>query len=235
MRRLSAYLYLLGPVLIVPMLACGDSNATRKADAAAATTAAAARNRSAAEEVRKRAASTLSATTDWSNPESIGRLCEQSGTRELTPDVKARCVTAHLALARVSLKAGKVAEARRALTLASNEGASPAALAASEKLVKTTEAAELKKKEIADAAVKAEARLTYAKLLRERYLDQNLDIKVKVTGKGNDHLTLQFALFNDVWAHKFQKGDLVDEVRKLGFHRVDMTDGYDYHVYWTFE
>jgi len=39
---------------------------------------------------------------------------------------------------------------------------------------------------------------------------------VNVTGKGNDRLTLQFALFNDVWAHKFQKGDLVGEMRGLG-------------------
>jgi hypothetical protein len=189
------------------------------------------------EDARKLATAKLAGTADWSDPAVIARLCEESDMTlgKVTSNVISRCATAHLAVMRDLAKAGKGAGARKAFNLASNEGASPAALASSEKLLKTAEDAELKRKQGADAAEKTAARLAYAKVLRERYLDQNMDIKVSVTGNGNDRLTMQFALFNDVWANKFQKGDLYDAMRLLGFHRVYMTDGYDYHVYWNFK
>ncbi len=79
------------------------------------------------------------------------------------------------------------------------------------------------------------ARRAYASQLRTHFLDQNMDVEVRVSGSKADRLTLEFVLFNAVWAHNFQKGDLIDEIRGKGFKRVDLTDGYDYHVYWTFK
>jgi hypothetical protein len=183
-------------------------------------------------DARKQATSQLAGTTDWNDAAAIGRLCDQSDLSKVTPDVKSRCAAAHLAVTRVLLKAGNATGARRAFNLASNEGASPAALASTGKSLKTAEDAELKKTREADAAAKSAIRLAYAKTLREHHLDLNMDIKVTVTGTAKDRITLQFALFDDVWTHKVEKGDIVDEMRRLGFTRVDMTDGYDYHVYW---
>ena len=79
------------------------------------------------------------------------------------------------------------------------------------------------------------AREAYAQALRQRYLDQNMDIEVKVSGKDKERLTLKFVLFNAVWTNKVEKGSLLAEMRGLGFKRVDMTDGFDYHVFWDFE
>jgi len=80
----------------------------------------------------------------------------------------------------------------------------------------------------------ASARKAYGELLRNRFLDQGMDIKVNVTGDHNDRITLRWALFNDVWTHRMQKEDgLIPEMNALGFKRVDVTDGYDYHMYWT--
>ncbi len=72
------------------------------------------------------------------------------------------------------------------------------------------------------------ARKEYAKSLREHFLDQNLDIKVRVSGAAADRLTMTFVLFNDVWVHNFMKGALMQEIWSKGFHAVYMENGYDY-------
>lgn len=99
--------------------------------------------------------------------------------------------------------------------------------------------AEQKKKNAAAASAQAalgrEARLAYKAPLREHFLDQGFDIKVATSGKDHTHLDLQFALFNDVWVHRFQKGDLIQEIRSRGFTRVRFSDGYDYSVDVTFD
>jgi hypothetical protein len=46
---------------------------------------------------------------------------------------------------------------------------------------------------------------------------------------------MTYVLFNDVWKHDLKKAGALGELRSLGFKRVDMTDGYDYHIYWTFD
>lgn len=79
-----------------------------------------------------------------------------------------------------------------------------------------------------------ETRIKYGKLLRNKYLDQGLDIKVNVSGTNKDRITLSFSLFNDVWSHNFSKGTFFDEIKLLGFKRLVMTDNYDYTVYWQF-
>jgi len=102
------------------------------------------------------------------------------------------------------------------------------------------ESPEEKKKRLADEKQKAAndrlagklARELYAKNLREQFLDKGFDIKVRVSGAQSERITYQFVLFNDVWSHRFQKDGLIDQAAKLGFKRVDMTDGYHWHVYW---
>jgi hypothetical protein len=74
-------------------------------------------------------------------------------------------------------------------------------------------------------------RRQFAKLLRDRYLDKGLNIFVTVSGAHAERLTLRFALFNEVWTHQFAKGDLIEEIRIMGFKRVDFTDGYNFDQY----
>lgn len=85
----------------------------------------------------------------------------------------------------------------------------------------------------AQAAALEVARVAYASALREKFLDDGLDIKVSVSGDHSEQLDLQYVLFNDVWLHKFRKGSLIQEIWKMGFTRIDFRDGYDYHMYVT--
>lgn len=96
-------------------------------------------------------------------------------------------------------------------------------------------AAEEKKKSAEEEADKAIGRKGYVIILREHFLDQNMDIKVWVSGPGNKYLHMQNFLFDDVWVHNFKKGDLAQEIQQLGFERVYFTDGYNYstYVYWN--
>jgi hypothetical protein len=78
------------------------------------------------------------------------------------------------------------------------------------------------------------ARKAYAKILREHFLDQSMDIKVWVHGAKSQYITLQWALIGDVFMHKFRKGSLCAEMREMGFKRIYLKDGYNYshYVYW---
>jgi hypothetical protein len=89
-------------------------------------------------------------------------------------------------------------------------------------------------KEKIESAAKQVFRENYKTVLREIFLDQGMDIKVSISGKQSDRLTLTFVLFNDVWVHRFQKDGIVEQWREMGFNRVDIKDGYDYYQYWTF-
>ncbi len=79
------------------------------------------------------------------------------------------------------------------------------------------------------------ARKAYALSLREKFLDDGVDIKVSVSGSAATKLKLEYVLFNDVWTHKFQKGSLMQEIGRLGFKEVHFDDGYDYAMVLTFE
>jgi hypothetical protein len=85
------------------------------------------------------------------------------------------------------------------------------------------------------ASERLAAKLTreiYAKTAREEFLDKGLDIKVRVSGSQSDRLVYEFVLFNDVWSHRFRKDGLIGQAAKLGFKRIEMTDGYNWNVYW---
>jgi hypothetical protein len=104
---------------------------------------------------------------------------------------------------------------------------------AAERRAAKTEAARERKERAEQAKVDAVERVAYGAILRNRFLDLGADVKVYVTGSQKDRITLQWIMFNDVWTHKMEKPDgIMSDIRKLHFKRVDMKDGYDYHVYW---
>ncbi len=90
------------------------------------------------------------------------------------------------------------------------------------------------KQELEVAIANSLLRERYSEKLRENYLDHDLDVKVSAYGKNNVYIKLTFVLFDDVWAHKIQKGALINEIRDLGFKRLTLSNGYDYNVYWDF-
>ena len=174
----------------------------------------------------------LLAMTDWPEAVATARLCEQADLSKLTPAVKAKCAETHLSIARSRLKEKNTLETHRALNAAAAEGASKNQRKALETSLRKIEADERARQRRIERAAGAIARVAFANVLREQYLDKGLDIEVKVSGTDSDRVTLEYALFNAVWAHNFQKGDLLQEMKRLGFKRVDLTDNYDYHVYW---
>jgi hypothetical protein len=99
---------------------------------------------------------------------------------------------------------------------------------------KTKQATEKAKKGREFNIYQAARRKAYAEKLRDKFLDQGMDIKVSVYGKNNANIKLIYALFNDVWTHKMQKGTLIKEIQDLGFKKLSLSDGYDYDVYWDF-
>lgn len=84
-------------------------------------------------------------------------------------------------------------------------------------------------KDVAEADINN--RISFAENKRQYFLDNNLNIKVNVSGKKKTTITMKYVLFTDVWANKFK--DALDEYRVLGFKKLILTDGYDYNVYWN--
>jgi len=78
------------------------------------------------------------------------------------------------------------------------------------------------------------ARQAYAKLAREAFLDQGMDVKVYVHGPKNKYITLTYVLMGDVFIHNFEKSPMFQEIYNLGFRRVYYKDGYDFskYTYW---
>jgi hypothetical protein len=75
-------------------------------------------------------------------------------------------------------------------------------------------------------------RRKYAETLRNRFLDNGLDVGVRVSGEDAEKITLSFVAFNEVWARRMSQDGLLEELQVIGFKRVDLTDGYDYGVHW---
>jgi hypothetical protein len=213
-------------VAIVGMIA-GNSGSSHSSEPDAPSPATA-----ATDDLRRRSTAKLLAMKEWPEQAAIARLCEEAELSQLNAAIKERCADAHAAAAAKSLKDGNATAARQALGFAAAEGISSQRRERIEAPLKRAEAAAEKKRRAAEATAGIVLREAYAKALRQRYLDSNLDIDVRVSGSKRDRITLEFALFNAVWANKVQQGELLDEMRKLGFTRVDMTDNYDYHVRW---
>jgi hypothetical protein len=85
------------------------------------------------------------------------------------------------------------------------------------------------------AALETANRRQFAPLLRERFLDQGLDIKVSVSGSRAERLQLTYVLFTDVWSHKLNKEGQIDIYCAMGFKTIRLSDGYDWVVRYTCE
>jgi hypothetical protein len=173
--------------------------------------------------------------------EEIAEKCKavlELASETATAEDRDRCAKTYLELAKTNLKRD-LREARNALTLAGQLGIEPAVVDRLDQQLKPLEEAARKKREreakAAAAAAGVELRKEYAKVLRTRFLDQGADIKVNVSGKNAQTIKLTFILFNDVWSHRVQKDGLLAEMKTLGFKRVEMSDGYDWGIYWTFD
>lgn len=80
----------------------------------------------------------------------------------------------------------------------------------------------------------AQVRLFYKTELRDRFLNQGLNIKVSVSGKYYENLTLEYALFDEVWFYKLNKDNFDSMHTDLGFQKITVTNGFDYSrsAYW---
>lgn len=77
-------------------------------------------------------------------------------------------------------------------------------------------------------------RKDYETTLRNNFLDNNLNIKVKVSGKDNTKITLTYSLFNEVWFRKFQTEGHFDKLAQKGFKKIILTDNYEYNQWITY-
>lgn len=83
----------------------------------------------------------------------------------------------------------------------------------------------------AKAKAGSDTRKGYAGLARNAFLDQGMDVKVRVHGPNNTYITLTNVLIGEVWVHNFKKSAMFREMRELGFERIYYKDGYDYSTY----
>ena len=76
----------------------------------------------------------------------------------------------------------------------------------------------------------SESRRLHQDTLRQNFLDKGLNIKVKVSGKYNENLTLSYVFFDEVWFHNFNKDNLFDNLHKnWGYETITLSDGgYNY-------
>jgi hypothetical protein len=86
------------------------------------------------------------------------------------------------------------------------------------------------KNDAEDIRQKAANRRAYAEILRNKFLDNGMDIKVGVKGKESDVLQLTFPLFDDVWVHRFQESDsfVREAIDSFGFKKIVLTNGDDF-------
>lgn len=188
------------------------------------------------------------ATKPDADPQQIATTCDAQAQHvgEIEPKYRAMCDAAYYAAAVAAFERGEYEGAN--LILGKVEGAGDSnpdvpklrkRIDAKLAIKRAADERERKKAEREHkAAVHAQdvaGRKIFGDALRARYLDAGMDIKVRVSGKDNERITLTFVLFNDVWTHRFQQGAILTDARDLGFRRFTLTDGYDYTRYWTFD
>lgn len=88
--------------------------------------------------------------------------------------------------------------------------------------------------EKAAAKLMVDQRRQLAKRMESSLLDSGLDAKVTTRGKNATTLHLEYVLISRPWIHQFQKnGEFFANLKKAGFTRVVMSDGYG--KTWTWE
>lgn len=71
-------------------------------------------------------------------------------------------------------------------------------------------------------------RQDYADQLERNYLDKGMDVYVRLSGKRKDTISIKYVLLSRPAVYKIQKdGQLLDEMRQLGFKKAIFADGMD--------
>lgn len=173
----------------------------------------------------------------------VAASCVVLGNR-LPEDLRSRCVAAHLADAKAAVQRNDISGGRSALAAATAQGANGETVSGLDARLRALETAEARRREKESARIAreqqrehdaemAERRRAVGRLLRERFLDSGMDVKVRITGKNADRIQMEWILFSDVWSHRLRKEGIIDELCNGGFTRVDLDDGYDWGVYFT--
>lgn len=94
-------------------------------------------------------------------------------------------------------------------------------------------AKEQKQEELRKLQEESVNRKQYADLMRNKYLDIWLDIKVSVKWKNNTTLVLTYVLMGDVTVHQLREQQEL-EWQGMWFKHIDFKDGYGYHAWLDF-
>lgn len=87
--------------------------------------------------------------------------------------------------------------------------------------------------ERAQEAATIALRRKFASAYENELLDKGFNVDVTTEGRNATTLRLKWILVSKVIAHQFDKGGVVPEMRKLGFKKFILTDGYD--ETWTWD
>jgi len=189
----------------------------------------------AQEQIRKRVEQLQIALLKRSPNEEIVGLCATLPKESLSESLLSECLSQQRMWVRQLARSGRGSEARAALATAVRNGLPKKDAKDLDRQVSRAEQQEAAKRNHDEDRAEGLARKAYGAVLRERFLDKGMDIKVVVSGANNDHITLTWSLFSDVWVHQMEKSDgLIPEIYKVGFNRLDVKNGYDYHMYWDF-
>ncbi len=98
------------------------------------------------------------------------------------------------------------------------------------------QAVSAKKQAAEAAAVNRVLRDTMAKTFENNLLDKGYNVDVAAIGKDHTTLHIKWVLVSKVLAHQLsQQADFFDNARKIGFKRVEITDGYEETWYWKLD
>lgn len=168
----------------------------------------------------------------------ITAACSNFATLDGVPaESRPTCAKAYLASAQDAFRRKDYETANAMAVHAETNGADAAATARILKIAGPKIEAQRKKVTsealIADRQLRAATREAMGVVIRDRFLNGGLDIKVRVSGKNSDRVNLTYVLFSDVWSHRFHKDGFIMELCNAGFRRVEMEDGYDWGVVFT--
>jgi hypothetical protein len=80
------------------------------------------------------------------------------------------------------------------------------------------------------------SRARFAAQLDTSYLEDGMDVKVRVQGKENTTLLIEYPLVNRVTAYQFSKsGTLWSDLKRFGFRKLIIGDGFESQWSWTIE
>jgi hypothetical protein len=102
-----------------------------------------------------------------------------------------------------------------------------------EKAVK--EAAKEAAKDAKELAPRSQERKNYASNLEHKMLMAGHDYYVSTEGKYNEVIKIKYVLVGRPFCTQFVNSDMPDQLKKLGFRKVIMSNGYDFTITWNLQ